>query len=128
MAKFLSICDQGYRATVEEQDDTIVWISHMLIRNEGTEGSLLLRGSAVNYLVADQGAPPVSFGEWTQQHPAQPARDLQRFQADGGTVYALSDDLNARGIRPDELIDGVRLLEFDDLAGLLAEHPLVHGW
>ena len=128
MARFISICDQGYRATVEEQDDTVVWITHMLQRNEGTDASLLLRGSAVNYAVASQSPPPVSFGGWTQKHPADIGRDLGRFMADGGQVYVLAEDVAQRGIRPDELIDGARLIEFEQLAGLLAEHQLVHGW
>ena len=83
MARTLSICEQGYRATVEEQDDTIIWITHMLRKSEVDTG-LLLRGTAVNYASKSQEPVSVSIGDWTQRHPANLARDLEKFIADGG--------------------------------------------
>ena len=92
MASLLCICDQGYRASVEEQDDTVVWMAHMLQKND-TPTALLLRGSAVNYANKAQRSVPVQFGEWKQAHPADFPRDLSRFQADGGKLLVLAEDL-----------------------------------
>ena len=127
MKSFISIFDLGYRATVEEQDDTIIWMTHML-QKSGVQGALLLRGSAVNYASKHQRSVPVTFGNWTQKHPADLARDLQRFQGEGGRVFALQKDLERRAIDTDELIDGVTTVEGDAVAGLLAEYDLVFNW
>ncbi|NIR31512.1 MAG: hypothetical protein GWN84_19810, partial [Gammaproteobacteria bacterium] len=78
MSSLLCICEQGYRASVEEQDDTVVWMAHMLQRCEGTDVSLVLKGSAVNYAFDGQKSVGVEFGDWKQAHPADFPRDLSR--------------------------------------------------
>ena len=99
-----------------------------LQRNEGTQTALLLRGSAVNYANKAQRPSGVVFGAWKQAHPADLARDLAAFQADGGTVYVLEEDLTKRGLAQGDLIDGIALVGQSGLAGLAAEYDHVSFW
>jgi len=42
-------------------------------------------------------------------------------------VYALSPDVNARGIQ-DQVIDGVKLVDYAGFVDLVAEHSVVQSW
>ena len=66
--KILSVVDTAYRATLEEQDDTILWLSHAL-RNNGAEVGILLTGNAVNYALHGQDAAGLAFGNKRVAHP-----------------------------------------------------------
>lgn len=127
MATTLNIIESAYRATIEEQDDTVVWITHAM-KGAGAELTVLLRGNAVNYTVAGQKAPQISFGEWQQTHAAQIDEDIIALMGKGVAVYVVEEDLAKRGISLSELIPGIKTVHREGVLDLVENHDRVWHW
>src|ERR1700756_998932 len=125
--KTLSIVESAYRATIEEQDDTIVWM-HGAMRAAGAEFTLLLRGNAVNYLVEAQDAGGLAFGEWRQTQPPRLAQDLAGLAGKGVEIFYVAEDLAERGIEKNEIIAGVEPVRRGGLAELVGSYGRVWQW
>jgi hypothetical protein len=125
--RILQILEGAYRATIEEQDDTVVWFTHAM-RAGGAELTVVLRGNAVNYAVRAQDAAGLQFGGRKQTQPPDLARDVAKLVAREVPVYALSNDAADRGIGVGEMVDGVLLVDRAKLTRLIAEHDLVFHW
>jgi sulfur transfer complex TusBCD TusB component (DsrH family) len=128
MAKrILSIIDGAYRATLEEQDDTVVWFTHSM-RAAGAEMSLVLRGNAVNYAVRGQDASGLVFGDRRQTNPPRIEEYVAKLPGKGVEVFAIEDDLAERGVDRSELIEGMKLVPATELVKLIAAHDQVWNW
>lgn len=127
MPKILNIVETPYRGTLEEQDDTILWLTHAL-KNAGADISLLLRASAVNYALKDQDASGLAFGEIRMAHPPEIDKDLDKMIQKGVTVYVVSEDAKELGLSDDDLIGGVERISRDDLPELLDRYDQVWHW
>lgn len=125
--KILNIIESAYRGTIEEQDDTIVWLTHSL-KAAGADLGVLLRGNAVNYAVRGQDAAGLAFGAWRQTQPPRIANDIAALPAKGVTIYALAEDLAERGIEPGDLVPGLERVTRDRLPGLFAVHDQIWDW
>lgn len=73
--KVLQIVESAYRATSEEQDDTVLWLTHAM-KGAGGDFTVLLRGAAVNYAVPGQDASGLTFGAWKQTEPPRLAESI----------------------------------------------------
>ena len=124
--KILNLVESAYRATLEEQDDTILWLSRAL-QNNGAELTLLLRGNAVNYAVRQE-CPPLRIGGAGVSHPARPNEDLAKLREKGARVFVLREDLEERGIARESCVADVELISREDVAGLLEGHEQVWHW
>lgn len=124
--RILNIVESAYRGTLEEQDDTVLWLSRAL-KNAGADLTVVLRGNAVNYAVR-QDCPPLAIGRTTIQHPARPNEDLARLQAKGAKVYVLAEDLAERGIAAQRCVAEAEPLSRVDLVDLLEAHDQIWHW
>ncbi len=127
MAKILSIVERAYHGTIEEQDDTILWMSHMM-KNAGADISILLRGNAVNYGVMGQDASGLSFGGVTLDVPPTLDQDVVNLITDQVPTYVVQEDLEDRGIQREELVEGLRLISRKEVAGLYESHDSIWHW
>jgi sulfur relay (sulfurtransferase) DsrF/TusC family protein len=127
MAKTLQIVTHAYRCLVEEQDDPTVWISRNML-GLGTELDVLLRGNAVNYATSGQNGAGLSFGGVEQSNPVDMAGEIKGLLEGGAAVYAVSCDMQERGVEAGDLIDGVKTIGRDGLAELFDGYDQVWSW
>jgi sulfur relay (sulfurtransferase) DsrF/TusC family protein len=125
--KTLQILETAYRATVEEQDDTLVWFTHAMLGAGGDFG-LLLTGNAVCYAVQGQRAPALALGGWTQSHAVDLGADVAALADKGVPVYAVEEDLEERGLLDARLLDSLTVVARAKLPRLLNEYPRIWKW
>lgn len=123
----LQIVESAYRATLEEQDDPVLWLATSL-KGNGVTLDILLRGNAVNYLVRDQDASGLQFGGKRQTQPPHLARDVETLIGKGAAVYYLEEDLRARGIERSEILEGARPIARHALTELVTAYDQVWSW
>ena len=126
--KTLNIVESAYRAVMEEQDDTILWLLAAM-QAAGAEHTIVLRGNAVNYAVVGQGAPGLTVGDWKQtQAPRMDNDIIDLIENRKIPVFVIEEDMFVRGIARDELVPGVRLLSVKMLPRQMAEYDLLSHW
>jgi hypothetical protein len=125
--KVLNIISGGYRATLEEQDDTIVWLTHA-IKGAGAEVDVLLRGPAANYVIEGQEAAPLTFGARTQRHAPDVYGQVTTLAEKGVNVFVVEEDLRDRGLASAPRMRASRLVPKAQVAALLSKYERVWHW
>lgn len=125
--QILHVVEQAYRATIEEQDDPVLWFAQVL-RGAAVDSALLLRGSAVNYLVFRQDASGVAFGAWRQSEPPRVAASIVALLATHTPVLAIEEDLADRGIRSSDCVAGIQLVPRARVGEIVERYDHVWQW
>lgn len=125
--KVLQVIEQAFRATGEEQDDTILWLTRSM-RGVGADLQVLLSGNAAYYAIQKNPAPALQFGDWQQTHPADIGNDIRELLASGVGISVVADDLKARGLDTQHCIDGVQEINRNQLASLYDSVDQVWQW
>ena len=125
--KILQIVETAYRATLEEQDDPVLWLAASL-RGNGLGSDVLLRGNAVNYVVDGQDASGLVLGARKQTQPPRLAHDVQQLVAKGARVFYVEDDAAARGIARGEVVDGPQPIAAHALPELFEGYEQLWHW
>ena len=125
--RVLHIIESAYRGTLEEQDDTIVWLAHCL-RNAGAELTVLLKDNAVNYALLGEDSSGLRFGNWHQTRPPQIATQLSTLIGKNVSVHVVQEHLALRGLIEAPRIREVRLVSRASLPRLFEEHDQLWHW
>jgi sulfur relay (sulfurtransferase) DsrF/TusC family protein len=125
--KVLQIIESAYRATIEEQDDPIVWVTHAM-KGAGADLHVLLRGNAVNYAVKGQDASGLSFGDRKQTQPPKIDEDIEKLIGKGVDVYVVEDDAAERGLERTQLVAGIKPVSRSGVAKLFGNYDMVWYW
>jgi sulfur transfer complex TusBCD TusB component (DsrH family) len=125
--KVLQVVSSAYRATIEEQDDTILWLTQAM-RNAGGEVDVLLTENAVNYAVQGQDASGLNLGAWKQTQPPCIDDDVARMLDKGVGVMAIAEDLQERGLAGASMTPGIGVVSRSEAAALLAHYDQVWRW
>ncbi len=125
--KVLQVIEQAFRATGEEQDDTILWLSRSM-QAAGADFRILLSGNAVSYALVQKGAPALGFGAWRQDHPANVGADVGELLASGVRIDVVTEDLAERGLDKKQCRDGIQRIARGELAELYNSVDQVWQW
>ena len=124
--RVLNIVGTAYRGTLEEQDDTILWLTSMC-SGAGLDAALLFEGSAVNYAVVGQDASGLRFGD-VEVYGPELEDDVAALVAKGVPIHYVVEDARTLGIDGAPLVAGVKPIARADLPALFADFDQVWHW
>jgi hypothetical protein len=125
--RVLSTVTSAYRGTVEEQDDTILWLTSMC-SGAGLDVAVLLEGSAVTYALRGQDASGLRFADLDVANPPELDRDVEALLAKGVDVYYVEEDAAALALPLDGLVDGLKPVARPELPSLFEGFDQVWTW
>jgi hypothetical protein len=125
--KVMNIISSAYRATLEEQDDTVVWLTHAL-RRAGADIDVLLRAAAANYVVEGQSVSPLAIGGRVQRNAPEVHGQVRDLAAGGARIFVLEEDLERYGLLDCPKLTAARIVGSDELPHLLKSYDSVWHW
>ena len=125
--KILNIIEAAYRGTIEEQDDTILWLT-AIMKGAGGDFTVLVRGNAINHCVTAQDCSGLSFGGWEQTQPPRLANDTASLIDKGVAIHYVAEDAAERGLHLGDMVHGIKPISRAEVAELCNAHDQVWHW
>jgi sulfur relay (sulfurtransferase) DsrF/TusC family protein len=124
--KILSVLSHTEYGNLEDSD--IGLFASAFAPVAGQQLGLLLREDAVNYALRGQDGTNIKIAGVPIQPGFLIETDLKSLQQTNIPVFAIREDLEERGIKPEEVIDGVRLMSRGELGKLVDQYDTVWNW
>ncbi|MCX4186880.1 hypothetical protein [Methylophaga sp. OBS4] len=130
--RVLQVLDQAFRTTVEEQDETILWLIQCMLKqsmlNPENEIDLLLSGHAVYYAHQKQAQPVLKIGDWNQTQPADISRDIHNLLHSGVSIMVVYEDLWDRGLEILPLSEQIDIINRKELPQIYNRADQIWHW
>ena len=124
--KILSVLSHTEYGNLEDSD--IGLFASAFAPVAGQHMSLLLREDAVNYAVRGQDGTGIRIAGTVVQPGFMIETDLQSVNQANVPVYAVQEDLAERGIRPEDVIGGVKLVGAKEIGQLIDQADVIWNW
>lgn len=124
--KILSILSHTEYGNLEDSD--IGLFASAFAPVAGQQLTMLLREDAVNYAVRGQDGTGIKIAGTPIQPGFLIETDLRSLNQANIAVYAIREDLEERGIKPNELVEGVKLMSRKEIGKLVDQFDSVWNW
>jgi predicted peroxiredoxin len=111
-----------------EPVDPHVFATALGVSDTPVEVNVLLRDSAITYGVKNQQVQVKIVGQDIMLHETSPDRVIAYMIEHGAKVSAVAEDMKARGVNKEDLIQGIDIVSEDASIQLLEEHDSVLVW
>ena len=124
--KILSVLSHTEYGNLEDSD--IGLFASAFSSVAGQPLTLLLREDAVNYAVRGQDGTGIKIAGAVVQPGFLIETDLKSVRQANIPVYAVREDLEERGVKKEDLIEGVQLLSGKELGKFVDQFDTVWNW
>lgn len=124
--KILSVLSHTEYGNLEDSD--IGLFASAFSSVAGQSLTLLLREDAVNYAVRGQDGTGIKIAGAVVQPGFLIETDLKSVRQANIPVYAVREDLEERGVKKEDLIEGVQLLSGKELGKFVDQFDTVWNW
>ena len=126
--KVLTIFEKPIYLSFEPVDPHL-FATALGVADTPVETNVLLRDGAVTYAAMGQNCMGATIaGQDVMGHDTSPGKLIEFMLAHGAKVYAVEEDLKARGLETEALVRGVRPIPEADTVSLVEEHEAVLVW
>jgi sulfur relay protein TusB/DsrH len=112
-----------------EPVDPHLFATALGVADTPVETNILLRDAAITYAVSNQNCMGAKIaGQDVMGEDTSPAKLIDFMLSHGAKIYAVEEDMAARGITADSLVRGVRPIRQADTVALVEEHEAILVW